>query len=152
MTNKTSMQGHPNGLMTLFFSEMWERVCYYRMRVLLTLYLVKSLMKGDADAALIYGAYTGLVYAAPILGGKMADKFLGYRNAVMLGAILMAIGEFIIIGGSEQFLMIGMGALIVGNGYFKANISTIVGKLYEDGDPRRDSGYQRGIHSSRRQD
>ena len=133
--------GHPDGLMTLFFSEMWERVCYYGMRVLLTLYLVKSLMKGDADAALIYGAYTGLVYAAPILGGKMADKFLGYRNAVMLGAILMAIGEFLILGGSEQFLMIGMGALIVGNGYFKANISTIVGKLYEDGDPRRDSGF-----------
>lgn len=134
-------QGHPNGLMTLFFSEMWERFCYYGMRVLLTLYLVKSLMKGDAEAALIYGAYTGLVYAAPILGGKMADKYLGYRNAVLLGAILMAIGEFLILGGTEHFLLIGMGALIVGNGYFKANISTIVGKLYEDGDPRRDSGF-----------
>jgi POT family proton-dependent oligopeptide transporter len=134
-------QGHPEGLMTLFFSEMWERVCYYGMRVLLTLYLVKSLMKGDADAALIYGAYTGLVYAAPILGGRMADKYLGYRNAVLFGAILMALGEFLILGGSEEFLMIGMGALIVGNGYFKANISTIVGKLYEDGDPRRDSGF-----------
>jgi POT family proton-dependent oligopeptide transporter len=141
MTNNQIKQGHPDGLMTLFFSEMWERVCYYGMRVLLTLYLVKSLMKGDADAALIYGAYTGLVYAAPILGGKMADKFLGYRNAVILGAILMAIGEFLILGGSEQFLMIGMGALIVGNGYFKANISTIVGKLYKNDDPRRDSGF-----------
>ncbi|SDW51955.1 proton-dependent oligopeptide transporter, POT family [Lutibacter oricola] len=141
MTEMQVKQGHPNGLMTLFFSEMWERVCYYGMRVLLTLYLVKSLMKGDADAALIYGAYTALVYAAPILGGKMADKFLGYRNAVLLGAILMAIGEFLILGGSEHFLMIGMGALIVGNGYFKANISTIVGKLYEDNDPRRDSGF-----------
>ncbi|MBT8260034.1 MAG: peptide MFS transporter [Flavobacteriaceae bacterium] len=138
---KTSLQGHPNGLMTLFFSEMWERFCYYGMRVLLTLYLVKSLMKGDAEAALIYGAYTGLVYAAPILGGKMADKYLGYRNAVLLGAILMAIGEFLILGGSEHFLLFGMGALIIGNGYFKANISTIVGKLYEDGDPRRDSGF-----------
>lgn len=137
----TSIQGHPKGLMTLFFSEMWERFCYYGMRVLLTLYLVKSLMKGDADAALIYGAYTGLVYAAPILGGKLADKYLGYRNAVLLGAILMAIGEFIILGGTEQFLMIGMGALIIGNGYFKANISTIVGKLYNDNDPRRDSGF-----------
>lgn len=141
MTNKTISQGHPRGLMTLFFSEMWERFCYYGMRVLLTLYLVKSLMKGDADAALIYGAYTGLVYAAPILGGKLADKYLGYRNAVLLGAVLMAIGEFIILGGTEHFLMFGMGALIVGNGYFKANISTIVGKLYEDGDPRRDSGF-----------
>lgn len=127
--------------MTLFFSEMWERFCYYGMRVLLTLYLVKSLMKGDSEAALLYGAYTGLVYAAPILGGKMADRFLGYRYAVMLGAILMAIGEFLILGGNDQFLLIGMGTLIVGNGYFKANISTIVGNLYKDGDPRRDSGF-----------
>ena len=141
MTEKKVLKGHPKGLMTLFFSEMWERFCYYGMRVLLTLYLVKSLMKGDADAALIYGAYTGLVYAAPILGGKLADKYLGYRNAVLLGAILMAIGEFLILGGTEQFLLIGMGTLIIGNGYFKANISTIVGKLYEDGDPRRDSGF-----------
>ena len=135
------VKGHPQGLMTLFFSEMWERFCYYGMRVLLTLYLVKSLMKGDAEASLIYGAYTGLVYAAPILGGRMADQFLGYRYAVVLGAILMAIGEFLILGGTEQMLLIGMGALIIGNGYFKANISTIVGKLYEDGDPRRDSGF-----------
>ncbi len=134
-------EGHPNGLMTLFFSEMWERFCYYGMRVLLTLYLVKSLMKGDAEAAMIYGAYTGLVYAAPILGGRMADRYLGYRYAVLLGAILMAIGEFIILGGNETFLLIGMGALIIGNGYFKANISTIVGKLYRDNDPRRDSGF-----------
>lgn len=139
--SKALLPGHPQGLMTLFFSEMWERFCYYGMRALLTLYLVKSLLKGDADAALIYGAYTGLVYAAPILGGRMADMFLGYRYAVMLGATLMAIGEFLILGGTEQMLLIGMGALIIGNGYFKANISTIVGKLYEDGDPRRDSGF-----------
>ncbi|MEQ8323838.1 MAG: peptide MFS transporter [Vicingaceae bacterium] len=132
---------HPQGLYVLFFSEMWERFCYYGMRVLLTLYLVKSLLKGDADAALIYGAYTGLVYAAPILGGKMADMYLGYRYAVILGGLLMALGEFLILGGSETALMIGMGALIVGNGYFKANISTIVGKLYKDGDPKRDSGF-----------
>lgn len=134
-------EGHPSGLMTLFFSEMWERFCYYGMRTLLTLYLVKSLLMGDSEAALIYGAYTGLVYAAPILGGQMADKFLGYRYAVILGGIMMAIGEFLILGGNEQFLLIGMGALIIGNGYFKANISTIVGKLYRDNDPRRDSGF-----------
>ena len=145
MTSQTSDTtgpfGHPKGLMTLFFSEMWERFCYYGMRTLLTLYLVKSLLKGDAEASLIYGAYTGLIYAAPILGGQMADRFLGYRFAVILGGILMAIGEFIILGGTESMLMIGMGALIIGNGYFKANISTIVGKLYKDGDTRRDSGF-----------
>ena len=139
--SSTAQQGHPRGLMTLFFSEMWERFCYYGMRVLLTLYLVKSLMKGDSEASLMYGAYTALIYAAPVLGGKMADKYLGYRYAIMLGAVLMSIGEFMILGGNENFLLIGMGALIVGNGYFKANISTIVGKLYEDDDPRRDSGF-----------
>jgi len=133
--------GHPNGLYTLFFSEMWERFCYYGMRTLLTLYLVKSLMKGDSEAAMIYGSYTALVYAAPVLGGKLADQYLGYRFAILLGALLMAIGEFMILGGDETWLLIGMGAIIIGNGYFKANISTIVGKLYEDGDPRRDSGF-----------
>ncbi|MEM7370530.1 MAG: peptide MFS transporter [Bacteroidota bacterium] len=139
--SNTSFGGHPRGLMVLFFSEMWERFCYYGMRTLLTLYLVKSLMKGDAEASLIYGAYTALVYAAPVLGGRLADDYLGYRYAIMLGAILMAIGEFMILGGNETWLMIGMGAIIIGNGYFKANISTIVGKLYKENDPRRDSGF-----------
>ncbi len=133
--------GHPRGLIICFFSEMWERFCYYGMRVLLTLYLVQSLFKGDAEASLIYGAYTALVYAAPVLGGRLADKFLGYRFAIMLGAVLMSLGEFLILGGDEFWLFVGMGGIIVGNGYFKANISTIVGKLYKDGDPRRDSGF-----------
>jgi POT family proton-dependent oligopeptide transporter len=133
--------GHPEGLFVLFFSEMWERFCYYGMRVLLILFLTKSLMKGDNEASLIYGAYCALVYAAPVLGGRMADMFLGYRYAILLGAVLMSIGEFLILGGNDQFLLIGMGAIIIGNGYFKANISTIVGKLYKDGDERRDSGF-----------
>ena len=133
--------GHPRGLYTLFMAEMWERFCYYGMRVLLTLYLVKSLAKGDAEASLIYGAYTALVYAAPVLGGRLADQYLGYRFAILLGAILMAIGEFMILGGTEDWLLFGMGAIIVGNGYFKANISTVVGKLYKENDPRRDSGF-----------
>ncbi|MEL0026303.1 MAG: oligopeptide:H+ symporter, partial [Schleiferiaceae bacterium] len=142
---------HPPALWTLFMSEMWERFCYYGMRTLLTLFLVKSLLKGDAEASLIYGAYTALVYAAPVLGGRMADSYLGYRYAIILGAILMAIGEFLMVAGTDMFgldaglreslMLIGMGGLIVGNGYFKANISTIVGKLYNDGDPRRDSGF-----------
>ena len=142
---------HPPALWTLFMSEMWERFCYYGMRTILTLFLVKSLLKGDAEASLIYGAYTALVYAAPVLGGSMADSYLGYRYAIILGAILMAIGEFLMVAGTDLFgldaglreslMLIGMGGLIVGNGYFKANISTIVGKLYNDGDPRRDSGF-----------
>ncbi|MDA7721846.1 peptide MFS transporter [Schleiferiaceae bacterium] len=142
---------HPPALWTLFLSEMWERFCYYGMRTLLTLFLVKSLLKGDAEASIIYGAYTALVYAAPVLGGRMADSYLGYRYAIILGAILMAIGEFLMVAGTDMFgldaglreslMLIGMGGLIVGNGYFKANISTIVGKLYSDDDTRRDSGF-----------
>jgi POT family proton-dependent oligopeptide transporter len=144
-------KNHPKGLPVLFMSEMWERFCYYGMRTLLTLFLVKSLLKGDSEASLMYGAYTGLVYAAPVLGGRMADQFLGYRYAILMGAILMSIGEFTLLGGTElfgfnmalrnHFILIGMGAIIIGNGYFKANISTIVGKLYKEGDPRRDSGF-----------
>lgn len=133
--------GHPKGLYVLFMAEMWERFCYYGMRVLLTLYLIKSLAKGDNEAFAIYAAYTALVYAAPVLGGKIADTILGYRLAVILGGVLMAIGEFMILGGTDHWLYLGMGAIIVGNGYFKANISSIVGKLYADGDPRRDSGF-----------
>jgi POT family proton-dependent oligopeptide transporter len=140
-TTEIGFLGHPKGLMTLFFSEMWERTCYYGMRVLLVLYLTKSLLMGDAEASLLYGAYTALIYAAPVLGGRLADRYLGYRMAIVVGAILMVIGEFLIIGGGESFLVYGMGAMILGNGYFKANISTIVGKLYQDDDPRRDSGF-----------
>ncbi|MCH8330861.1 MAG: MFS transporter [Bacteroidetes bacterium] len=139
--SEVAQVGHPKGLYVLFMAEMWERFCYYGMRVLLALYLTKSLMMGDIEAFAIYGAYTGLVYAAPVLGGLIADRLLGYRNAVVLGGLLMAMGEFMLLGGTETWLYIGMGAIIVGNGYFKANISTIVGKLYKDGDPRRDSGF-----------
>lgn len=135
------LKGHPKGLFVCFLSEMFERLCYYGMRGLLTLYLVKSLLQGDTQAFGIYGAYTALVYAAPVAGGKLADLVLGYRRAVVFGGIVMAIGEFMILGGSEFWLFAGMSAIIVGNGFFKANISTIVGRLYEDGDPKRDSGF-----------
>ena len=136
-----SKSGHPKGLYVLFGAEMFERLCYYGMRALLVLYLTKALLKGDIEAFGIYGAYTALVYAAPVAGGKIADSILGYRRAVIFGGIMMAIGEFMILGGNEFFLFAGMAVIIIGNGYFKANISTIVGRLYEDGDPRRDSGF-----------
>jgi POT family proton-dependent oligopeptide transporter len=138
-TSKTV--GHPPGLYWLFFAEMWERFCYYGMRGLLILYLTKTLMKSDDESYVTYGAYTALVYAVTVLGGKIADKILGYRIAIILGGILMAIGEFLILGGTEFWLILGMAVIISGNGYFKANISTIVGKLYKEGDTRRDSGF-----------
>ena len=133
--------GHPKGLYVCFGAEMFERLCYYGMRGLLTLYLVNALLKGDTEAFAIYGAYTALVYAAPVWGGKLADTVLGYKRAVIFGGLVMAAGEFLILGGTETWLFIGMSAIIVGNGYFKANISTMVGKLYKDGDPLRDSGF-----------
>lgn len=141
MNQTTVKEGHPKGLYVLFMAEMWERFCYYGMRVLLTLYLVKKLMYAEADAYLIYGSYTALVYLAPVIGGKIADAYLGYRKAIIFGALMMALGEFVILGGTDYWLFWGMGFLIIGNGYFKANISSIVGKLYKDGDPRRDSGF-----------
>jgi len=131
----------PTGLYWLFFAEMWERFCYYGMRGLLILYLTKTLMKTDTESFAVYGAYTALVYAVTVLGGKIADQILGYRIAIIFGGILMAIGEFLILGGNEFWLILGMSTIIAGNGYFKANISSIVGKLYPDGDPRRDSGF-----------
>lgn len=134
-------KGHPPGLYWLFFAEMWERFCYYGMRGLLVLYLTKTLMASDEKTFGIYGAYTALVYAVTVLGGKLADNLLGYRIAVILGGFLMAIGEFMILGGNEFWLLMGMAVIISGNGYFKANISSIVGRLYPDGDPRRDSGF-----------
>ena len=133
--------GHPRGLYVLFFAEMWERFCYYGMRALLALYLIKSLALGDEKGFAVYGAYTALVYAMPVIGGRIADSVLGSRLAVLFGGILMAIGEFIIVGGTEKMLFWGMAVIIVGNGLFKPNISTMVGRLYPDGDPRKDSGF-----------
>ncbi|MCC6938638.1 MAG: MFS transporter [Flavobacteriales bacterium] len=132
---------HPVGLYWLFAAEMWERFCYYGMRALLLLYLVKSLAMGDNLGFAVYGAYTALVYVMPVIGGRIADSILGSRLAVLFGGLLMAIGEFVIVGGSELMLFWGMAIIIVGNGLFKPNISTMVGKLYPDGDPRKDSGF-----------
>ena len=133
--------GHPRGLYWLFAAEMWERFCYYGMRALLLLYLVKSLAMGDNMGFAVYGAYTALVYVMPVIGGRLADQILGSRIAVLLGGLLMALGEFMIVGGTELLLFWGMSVIIVGNGLFKPNISTMVGKLYPDGDNRKDSGF-----------
>ena len=140
-TSTPTTTGHPKGLYWLFFAEMWERFCYYGMRGLLILYLTKTLMNSDSDSYAIYGAYTALVYAVTVLGGKIADNLLGYRIAIIFGGIMMAIGEFLILGGNQFWLLIGMATIISGNGYFKANISSMVGRLYPDGDPRKDSGF-----------
>jgi POT family proton-dependent oligopeptide transporter len=137
--------GHPSGLFYLFFAELWERFSFYGMRALLTLYMVNNLFRelsnGEEVSIGIYAAYGALVYATPVIGGNMADKFLGYRKSIMLGAVLMALGHFIMAFESEFFFFGALGLLIVGNGFFKPNISTMVGSLYPDGDKRRDAGF-----------
>lgn len=131
----------------LFFSEMWERFSFYGMRALLTLYLTRQLFvdlasaEKDAKAVGIYAAYGSLVYATPFLGGIIADKLLGYKKSVLLGSILMAIGHFVMAIENELFLYIALSFLIIGNGFFKPNISSMVGGLYQEDDPRRDGGF-----------
>ncbi len=138
---------HPRGLYLLFFAEMWERFSYYGMRGILTLYLSKTALEGGlgfpkADATVIYGWFTGLVYLTPIIGGWIADTYIGQRRAILIGGVLMMLGQFSLASGmGPSSAYLGFALLIIGNGFFKPNISTIVGQLYPQGDPRRDSAF-----------
>ncbi len=142
-TQEKTILGHPSGLYVLFFTELWERFNYYGMRALLVLYMTKSLVLGygDAQAYAVYGSFGTLVYAFPIAGGFLADRYLGYRRAVYVGGILMAIGVFLMAISEQWAFYLGLGFLCVGNGFFKPNISSMVGKLYGQNDPRRDRGF-----------
>lgn len=131
----------PKGLFLLFFVEMWERFSYYGMRALLVLYMVKSLQFSTEKASHVYGWYTGLVYLTPLLGGYIADRYLGQRKAIVIGGVLMALGHFAMAFPPMPFFFGAMILLIMGNGFFKPNISTVVGSLYEENDPRRDGGF-----------
>jgi POT family proton-dependent oligopeptide transporter len=138
--------GHPRGLSTLFFTEMWERFSYYGMRAFLILYMVAPLTEGglgftDRDAASIYGTYTGSAWAAAILGGLAADRFLGQYRSVLLGGIIIAIGHFTLAFKALTFFYTGLALIVVGTGLLKPNVSTLVGSLYREGDPRRDAGF-----------
>ncbi|TRD12726.1 MFS transporter [Erythrobacter insulae] len=145
------VMGHPKGLYMLFFAEMWERFSYYGMRALLTLYLVKHWMYSDGSANLIYGAYTSLVYITPVLGGWLADRYLGQRKAVLFGAVLLTLGHFFMAFEGDgsgyandptlNIFWLALALIIVGSGFLKANISVIVGQLYPRTDIRRDSAY-----------
>ena len=133
--------GHPGVMAMLFFTEMWERVSYYGMRAILVLYMVKGLHFEEANAYSIYGACTGLIYMTPLIGGMIADRFLGNQRAIMVGCFLMALGNFVLMVPNELFFFAALGIIVIGNGYFKANMSTVVGKLYEKDDPRRDGAF-----------
>jgi len=130
---------HPPALPTIFFTEMWERFSYYGMRALLVLYLVNALGFQRADALELYGMYTGLVYLSPLVGGYLADRYLGHRKAILIGGITMAMGHFAM--AFEPTLYLALGLLICGNGFFKPNLATLLGSLYRENDPRRDGGF-----------
>jgi POT family proton-dependent oligopeptide transporter len=139
-----TLLGHPRGLFLLFATEAWERVQYYGMRAFLVLYLVDrvhGLGWNEARALTLYGWYTGLCYLSTVVGGWAADRRLGQRRAVVIGGTLMMLGQFICALKQETLLYVGGALLIIGNGLFKANISTMVGQLYRPGDPRRDAGF-----------
>jgi len=147
-TNQKTVLGHPSGLFVLFFTEMWERFSYYGMRALLVLFLTKSLLEDGwgwerADALVLYGWYTGLVYLTPIFGGLIADKLLGYRKAIVLGAFVMTLGHasMALEVVAQPFFYVGLLCLIIGNGLFKPNISSIVGQLYKNQGKEKDAGY-----------
>jgi len=129
----------PRALSTLFFTEMWERFSYYGMRALLVLYLVHALGYAREDALELYATYTALVYITPILGGYIADRYLGPRKAILVGGIAMAMGHFAM--AFPALLHLALGLLVAGNGFFKPNITTLLGTYYREHDPRRDPGF-----------
>lgn len=140
--NLPTLFGHPTGLYTLFFAEMWERFSYYGMRALLLLYMLKGFLGfGDKDANAVYGAYTALVYMTPFFGGMIADRLLGRRTSVVIGGLLMAGGHLLMMIERELWFFTALGLLIAGNGFFKPNISSMVGELYPEGSPKRDGGF-----------
>ena len=141
--------GHPKGLFMLFFAEMWERFSYYGMKALLIFYLTQHWLFSDGESGLIYGAYTSLVYITPVLGGYLADRWLGQRKAVLFGAVMLTMGHFLMGfeggGAKDAFALdvfwLALSFIIVGSGFLKANISVMVGQLYELTDRRRDGAY-----------
>jgi POT family proton-dependent oligopeptide transporter len=149
-TPKQEIFGHPRGLALLFFTEMWERFSYYGMRAIFTLYMTVALLINKEQASQIYGSYTGLVYLTPLLGGYVADRYWGNRKSIIWGGVMMAIGQFLLFLSASMYetkglanilMWCGLLGLIFGNGFFKPNISSMVGQLYAEGDKRKDAAF-----------
>ncbi len=151
MDSQLAQKGHPKGLYVLFATEMWERFNYYGMRAVLVLFMTKALLFTDAFASNLYGSYTSLVYLTPLIGGYIADRFWGNKRSIIVGGLLMAVGEFLLffcgsvyetMPSLSTFLFFsGLGFMIAGNGFFKPNISSLVGQLYRKNDRRIDAAY-----------
>lgn len=138
----TNKKAHPKALFYLFFVEMWERFSYYGMRALLVLYMIHGFMNYEEVGAYgVYGAYGAMVYATPLLGGYLAERFMGYRKAIIWGAILMMLGHFLMAFENNIIFFTALALLIMGNGFFKPNISSMIGKFYARNDPRRDGAF-----------
>jgi len=146
----SSQQGHPKGLYLIFVTGMWERFSYYGMRAIFALYMIKGLLFDKSHSSEVYGSYTGLVYLTPLLGGYIADKYWGNRKSVIVGGLLMAIGQFMMFWSGIMYQQVemasmvmyfGLAFIIFGNGFFKPNITTMVGQLYPAGDKRLDSAF-----------
>jgi len=143
-TSVLAQQPHPTGLYVCFGTELWERFCFYGMRALLTLFFVSeacTFRMPQDQASTVYGAFLALIYATNLFGGILADKVLGFRRAVIVGGLLMSAGEFMLLANTKLMFYSGLSLLIVGCGLLKPNISAILGRLYVQGDPRRDSGF-----------
>jgi POT family proton-dependent oligopeptide transporter len=151
MNDSVVQKGHPKGLYVLFATEMWERFNYYGMRAILVLFMTKALLFDKAFASNLYGSYTGLVYLTPLLGGYIADRYWGNHRSIITGGLVMALGEFVLFFCSSLYqsapqlssilFFSGLGLMIAGNGFFKPNISSLVGQLYPDKDNRKDAAY-----------
>jgi POT family proton-dependent oligopeptide transporter len=141
MLDDRRLFGHPRGLGLLFAVEMWERFSFYGMRALLILYLVNYLHWGVANAARLYGTYTSLVYLTPLIGGYIADRFIGTRRSLVIGGVIIALGHFSLSLQSMPTFYLGLALIIIGTGFFKPNVSTMVGQIYLPGDERRDAGF-----------
>src|SRR5829696_3282314 len=151
LDSSAGSKGHPKGLYVLFATEMWERFNYYGMRAILVLFMTKALLFDKVFASNLYGSYTGLVYLTPLIGGYVADRYWGNKRSIIVGGLIMAIGEFLLFfcgslyNTSESLSSIlffsGLGFMIAGNGFFKPNISSLVGQLYPQGDRRIDAAY-----------
>jgi len=149
--NTSSQTGHPKGLYVLFFTEMWERFSYYGMRAILILYMTKALLFDKNYASEIYGNYTGLVYLTPLIGGYISDRYWGNRRSIIVGGLVMAIGQFLLFlsaslvkvnwQSANALFYLGLLALVIGNGFFKPNISTMVSSLYPPNDRRIDAAF-----------
>jgi POT family proton-dependent oligopeptide transporter len=134
-------RNQPRGLYTLFFTELWERFGFYMVSTILVLYLSKGLSYSDDSAYLLYGAFSSMLYLMPVVGGYIADRFIGFRQSVALGGVLFLIGYALMSIPGERWLFMGLSIVIMGNGFFKPNVSSMVGDLYESKDPRREGGF-----------